>query len=81
MQNTLIYNECVAQGFARHIPRKIPEEQKLPDIKPKQTLKMSDRDMEYNMHEQAQHYTPFKIKKKKGKKQPVTKRAQTQQIL
>ena len=61
MQNSLLFNDAVRQGHQFYIPRKPIEEVKLPGIKPQHTIQLSERDMEFNMHDRLHGYTPFKI--------------------
>ncbi len=74
MQNSFLFNDAARDGFKIHIPRKEPEEVKLPGIKPQTTINLSERDMEFNMHDRLLHYNPFKISKLNKKSKTITKR-------
>jgi hypothetical protein len=75
MQNSCVYNEAVIEGFGVRIPRKDPDEVKLPTVKAKTNIGLSERDMEYAMNERSANYTPFKIIPQTKKKHTMTIRA------
>jgi hypothetical protein len=62
MQNSLTFGEVAKETWRLHVPRKIPEDVKAPNIRSTNNREFTQKDMEYTQTERSELYTPFIVK-------------------